>query len=298
MELTNTTTTIIILFCIVIIITIYFNNRNNRNNRNNETEDTFSDELSDNSIKNQKMKERIDIHNSEDLVDPIYLNPSYVPIISTNTQSIKQFRIDLSDIINMSTTDYVNLPYKYGFEYPIRIRSSRDIVHPDSSGSIAPDEEINDMFQFMNIIKKIQKIGKNNKMWEKIVIQEVPRGGTEYILSCLNGIVDKFYVINRGSVEGLSIKKISDSNMKYLRKILFAQHKKLGTINGIFELGFFVDNLKQPLTKNPTFKYVGISITFVTSRDESVTDLSKLISYPYNETKKDTNDSKKPQKSM
>lgn len=201
---------------------------------------------------------------------------------------INQFRINLDEIKGMSDKDYEFLPHKYGFKYPVRIRSARDIIHPDESGTIGPNIQINDTLQLISTLDKIQQLASHDKMWEKIVIQEIPAEGTEYIISCLNGIVDKLYVVNQCTVKEISMKNMSDQNKKYLRKIIFAQHKKLKTVNGLFELGFFANQLSKPLADDTSLRYVGVTAVLEMSRDISKKDPLKLISYPYSNKKEDT----------
>lgn len=212
-------------------------------------------------------------------------------------KSIKQVRIDLdetdgdvdidTDIGNDIDQDQnYGLLWKYDIKYPVRIRSALDIIHPDSSGTIEPDQWINNSSQLADTIDKIHSQSKStthDKTWKKIVVQEIPlpQQCTEYVISCLNGVMDKLYVINSGRTKEVSLKNLSDQNKKYLRKIIFDQHKKIGTVSGIFELGFVVDSLDKLLENNPDLKFVGITVTLEMSRNIKVSP-SKLISYPYN----------------
>jgi hypothetical protein len=290
----TTPTIVILLVCAFIVLIVYFKPLSNTK----EIEKKKKTAKKKTTQKINKISNKT-IHEVNP-INPIFTDISYVPVLVPVTvpvtagcgQSIKQFRLDINDIKNLTDTDYENLSYKYGFKYPIRIRSARDMIHPDTTGYINPDEEIIDIKQLIDMFQNICNVAKyhgNNKIWEKIVIQEIPPPDCkEYIISCLNGVVDKLYTINDKVVKEISMKNISNENKKYLRNILFFQHKKLKTVKGLFELAFITNKpLTESLAGNSSFKYIGITIYLNIPEDErdirdtKKIDPSKQISYPY-----------------
>ena len=204
--------------------------------------------------------------------------------------------------------------------YPVRIRLAKDILRPldtsigDSVAMAMKPEHITDLCEKLKIKYNIQ----NNQTY--VVVQELPSDDDdnilqEYVLSCTNGIIDKLYMIHiihsesaltQPIIEDISLNNLSLQNKKYLRKILYQQHKKIGTINGTFDIGFFCDNLQTLFDISPSDKnknkllIVGISINSVpitqkTSNISNITITSitsmapenidmrteNTISYPY-----------------
>lgn len=308
----------LILVCIIFVFAVFSeNNKHDSDNDIGNNSNNNLDESKNNDLDKSKTDQTNETANdaSGTYVVSDFSSPDQTikafPSISVDTisnnddeKTIKQYRINLSDIsyrsrpINeISLEQCLELSHEYDFKYPIRIRSARDIIHPDSSGTIEPDYQINNPSQLAKSINQIFKIGLSNnmqkefnyKLWEKVVIQEIPLKGSEYIISCLNGVIDKFYVVNNGAIKEISLKNLSDVNKKYLRKIIFEQHKKLGTVTGLFELGFFASDLKTILSDDPDFRFIGLSIVLelTRSRAKSIKNPLKMISYPYRDKNAD-----------
>ena len=97
---------------------------------------------------------------------------------------------------------------------------------------------------------------------------------------------------NKNIIELISLKNLHIHNKKYLRKILYAQHKKIGTTTGTFDIGFYCEEPNLPFSESmttivrPTFGIVGISVSsqIITQNSKNANTADpriQMISYPY-----------------
>jgi hypothetical protein len=187
--------------------------------------------------------------------------------------------------------------------FPVKIRKSRDIIRPYDLSEIdliakCPGD-VHDICKKILIENISENENNDNDLTsEQIVIQMIPpQYMREYILSCTDGNIDKLYQINtdpnnKNIIELISLKNLHIHNKKYLRKILYAQHKKTGTTSGTFDIGFYCEELMLPFSDSmttivrPTLGITGLSVSpqIVTqmSKDTDIPDpRNQMISYPY-----------------
>jgi hypothetical protein len=229
------------------------------------------DMLSRNSIRTNELPESAQI-----LTDATEKSGSDIPLSFPHNQ-LKQFRIDPENINNPDIL--INELKDNGMNFPIRIRSARDIIHCPSSVKpvIRSTKEL--FSEINNLYEEIR--GHDNStlriFWGKgIVVQEIPKGN-EYIVRCTDGKVDKmFYYMTPIDLKEISLKRNLDmKTKKMLRSILFAQHAKVGTVQGIVEVGFSCGDPKIPYDQTP-FKFIGIKIY----GDERADMNGNVASYP------------------
>jgi hypothetical protein len=204
-----------------------------------------------------------------------------------------QFKIDGSDISNPH--QIIDLIAENGLQYPLRFRLSRDILRPldlSTHDMVADSPD--------DIIKICKTLTTGYDIQDDIVIQELPNHtyemGGEYVLSCTDGNIDKLYQIHyRGKhiIEQISLKNLDPYNKKFLRNILYAQHKKVGTVKGVFDIGFFTYDPKIAFDESmtaivkPMIVFIGISVNpkpiIQTDPDDmdAANIRSDMISYPY-----------------
>lgn len=206
---------------------------------------------------------------------------------------INQFIIDGSDISHPG--QIINMIGENGMQYPVRFRISRDILRPLDLST--HDMVANSPDEIIDICKTLVN-GYN--IQHDIVIQELPASkynmGGEYILSCKDGVIDALYQIhyyNKRVIEQISLKNLDTYNKKFLRNILYAQHKKLNTVRGVFDIGFFTYDPKIRFDKSmtaivdPMIIFVGIAVSPEPVIQIDPNDIDKenirseMISYPY-----------------
>lgn len=261
-------------------------NKKKHNKKNIEKSSHVNNQINDHEISNHHV------------IDEQYQTPN-----TTRSISIKQIRCDVSEIKNPSSI--IDLIEQNSITYPVRIRRAKDILRPidlTEPDIIATAPE--------HVLAICQKLTKEYDIQDDIVVQQIPENQKEYILSCTNGVIDKMYQVhfdtqNKHIVEDISLKNLSIDNKKYLRKILYLQHKKIGRVKGTFDVGFFCSHPSigfdfkdsqddDTHTQKNTITIVGMSVgpgpivqTFdgdTNHRAELTCGRAELISYPYIES--------------
>ena len=187
----------------------------------------------------------------------------------TYSNKIKQFKINHSDTKNSSI--YIENIKTYDMSFPLRVRDPLDII-----GAV----HYNESWERIDSIQGLVSIGKTKSRNGYVVQEIVP--GNQYIISCFDGIVDKIYQKKKNKVMPISLKNICLENKKYMREIIKKQHAKIGTVKGIFEIGFISTHPTVPFNKDPLFKFVGINVAVNARRDKGYL-LNDAISYPIND---------------
>ncbi|VBB18763.1 hypothetical protein YASMINEVIRUS_1295 [Yasminevirus sp. GU-2018] len=270
----------------------------NYKNKDSPSENEDDDDSNIDSDVNNDVKDNIDENDKADTdadLDPV---SDQVPVpdpvqekgkfrdtdsIRSTTAStvLPQFRCSVQQLQN---ADYVlKMLEESGLELPLRVRPAHDILRP-----ITPDGADTVVKSKKALVALCKNISTNYDLPYGAVVQEDKRssdtGTYEYILSCTDGVVDKFYVVNREIdptkkngkvVQQISMKNLSDQNKKILRKILYEQHKKHGSINMTVDVGFLCKNPQLPLSDDDTFCVVGVCIEF------NKQNVRKKVSYPY-----------------
>ncbi len=189
---------------------------------------------------------------------------------SVYTNKIKQFKIKQCECKVSST--YINNMKIYNMTFPVRVREPFDII-----GAV----HFHESYNHINTMKELISIGKS--MSNGLVVQEI-LPGNEYIISCFDGTVDILYELKNNKVLTISLKNICLENKKFMREIIKKQHSKIGTVKGIFEIGFISSHPTVPFINDPLFKFVGINVA-VNGTREKYYNINDTISYPYNEEK-------------
>lgn len=184
-----------------------------------------------------------------------------------NSISIRQFRCEISDV--EAPQNIITSIEQNNISYPVRLRRAKDILRPidlSENDLVASTPE--------DIIMICKRLVSEYNIQDDLVVQQLPEDKQEYILSCTDGVIDKMYLIRsdlqkRPVVENVSLKNLSLDNKKYLRKILYLQHKKIGRTKGTFDIGFFCSHPsiefevsgkdEEDRSKN-NIKIVGISV--------------------------------------
>lgn len=197
--------------------------------------------------------------------------------------SIQQIRLSLKEVV--SASPHQARSYFRNMRFPVRIRYARNIVRPSVNDIFTPDEFIYSIDTLLKRCREIYDITQGRDPWDKIVVQSVydisVSNVSEHILSCQDGVVDKLYHVQNGKVKDISMTNISTENKKLLRDIIYDQHKKIGTVKGVVELGFFSSHPSVPIDKDPAFKFIGISIVIGGIRGTPINKVDDMISYPY-----------------
>jgi len=203
-----------------------------------------------------------DSTSTDDLIldgEPIKSNP-----IKQNPYTIRQIRYPKEDLIN-SQKLLEDLEIN-GITFPFRIRSAKDITRPLTVNEII-------IYDSDALNKWCSILAKDHELSLGIVIQQAHSStNNEYILSCTDGIIDKLYIVSN-PLKSIALKNLSVQNKKILRKILYEQHKKYGTVKMIVDVGFTCGSLQNSFHDDDKFKIVGLCV----KRDNN------SYSYPYNE---------------
>lgn len=216
---------------------------------------------------------------------------------------VHQFRCEVSHIDD--SQKLLKIIENNNIAYPLRIRRATDILRPldlMEPDMIAQRPEHVDMI--------CHAIQTQHNISDDIAVQQIPKTMNEYILSCTDGVIDKMYQVHsekkhKYAIEPYSLKNLSIENKKFLRRILYLQHKKLGSVKGTVDIGFFCHhpsvgftNISNQIDENDVHNpliIVGLSRStssldpFIYDHDkqnQEVDPRNNMISYPYTEDNK------------
>lgn len=266
-----------VVICLLLLLCFFYSMNSNDSDKSNKFVSTLVNENYKNAddyvesliiaTQNHDLDTNIDSTSTnststDDLIldtEPIKSNP-----IKQNPYTIRQIRYPKEDLIN-SQKLLEDLEIN-GITFPFRIRSAKDITRPLTVNEII-------IYDSDALNKWCSILARDHELSLGIVIQQSHNSTkNEYILSCTDGIIDKLYIVSN-PLKSIALKNLSVQNKKILRKILYEQHKKHGTVKMTVDVGFTCDSLQNSFHDDDQFKIVGLCV----KRDNN------SYSYPYNE---------------